>query len=199
MKFQLYTDGGYSMSADLGAFAFVILRNGKLLRKHAEKIEHETNNRAEIKAILYGVQALPNNSDVEVFSDSRYALGVLSGRNRAKKNPDLVDRYKKMVATKRMSVSYNWVRGHNGDKWNELCDQLCNEAAGIDLNENPFGPVHERKGLSLEDMDYNYLVELYKSVRAELGRRNNEIETPIKEDIDYEHGRINEDEGQSLP
>ena len=98
-----------------------------------------------------------------------------------------------------MKVSYNWVRGHNGDKWNELCDQLCTEAAGIDLNENPFGPVHERKGLSLEDMDYNDLVELYKSVRAELVRRNNEIETLIKEDIDYEHGRINEDEGQSLP
>ena len=44
-------------------------------------------------------------------------------------------------------------------------------------------------------MDYNDLVELYKSVRAELVRRNNEIETLIKEDIDYEHRRINESEG----
>lgn len=193
MKFQLYTDGGYSMSADFGAFAYVILQDGVLLHKYAEKIEHETNNRAEIKAILYGVKALPNNSEVEVFSDSQYALGVLSGRYRAKKNPDLVNKYKKMVATKHMSVSYNWVRGHNGDKWNELCDQLCNEAAGIDLNGNPFGSA--RSGKSLEDMDYNDLVELYKSVRAELVRRNNEIETLIKEDIDYEHRRINESEG----
>lgn len=195
MKFQLYTDGGYSMSADFGAFAFVILQDGELLHKHAEKIEHETNNRAEIKAILYGVQALPNNSEVEVFSDSQYALGVLSGRYRAKKNPDLVNKYKKMVATKHMSVSYNWVRGHNGDKWNELCDQLCNEAAGIDLNGGPFGSVRERKSQRLEDMDYNDLVELYKSVREELLRRNNEIETLIKEDIDYEQRRINESEG----
>lgn len=192
MKFQLYTDGGYSMSADFGAFAYVILQDGELLHKHAEKIEHETNNRAEIKAILYGVQALPDNSEVEVFSDSQYALGVLSGRYRAKKNPDLVNKYKKMVATKHMKVSYNWVRGHNGDKWNELCDQLCNEAAGIDLN-SPFG--RERKSQRLEDMDYNDLVELYKSVREELKRRNNEIETLIKEDIDYEQRRINESEG----
>jgi len=181
------------MSADFGAFAYVILQDGELLHRHAEKIEHETNNRAEIKAILYGVQALPNNSEVEVFSDSQYALGVLSGRYRAKKNPDLVNKYKKMVATKRMSVSYNWVRGHNGDKWNELCDQLCNEAAGIDLNGNPFGSA--RRGQSLEDMDYNDLVELYKNVRAELVRRNNEIETLIKEDIDYEHRRNDESEG----
>lgn len=183
------------MSADFGAFAYVILQDGELLHKHAEKIEHETNNRAEIKAIMYGVQALPDNSKVEVFSDSQYALGVLSGRYKAKKNPDLVNRYKKMVATKRMSVSYNWVRGHNGDKWNELCDQLCNEAAGIDLNENPLGPAHERRSRRLEDMDYNELLELYKDVRAELTRRNNEIETPIEEDIDYEHRRINESEG----
>jgi len=52
MKFQLYTDGGYSMSADFGAFAYVILQDGELLHRYAEKIEHETNNRAEIKAIL---------------------------------------------------------------------------------------------------------------------------------------------------
>lgn len=194
MKFQLYTDGGYSMSADFGAFAYVILQDGELLHKHAEKIEHETNNRAEIKAIMYGVQALPNNSKVEVFSDSQYALGVLSGRYKAKKNPDLVNRYKKMVAAKSISVSYNWVRGHNGNKWNELCDQLCNEAAGIDLNRNPFGSAHERQSQKLEDMGYNELMELYKSVRAELIRRNNGIE-----DIDHEHRRINESEGQSLP
>lgn len=193
MKFQLYTDGGYSMSADFGAFAYVILQDGELLHKHAEKIEHETNNRAEIKAILYGVKALPNNSEVEVFSDSQYALGVLSGRYRAKKNPDLVGEYKRMVVGKGIKASYTWVRGHNGDKWNELCDQLCNEAAGADLNVRTFSK--EKPSQRLEDMDYNDLMELYKSVRAELIRRNNEIETLIKEDVDYEQRRINESEG----
>ena len=193
MKFQLYTDGGYSMSADFGAFAYVILQDGELLHRHAEKIEHETNNRAEIKAILYGVQALPNNSEVEVFSDSQYALGVLSGKYRAKKNPDLIEKYKRMVVGKNIKASYTWVRGHNGDKWNELCDQLCNEAAGADLNVRDFSK--KKPSQSLEDMDYNDLVELYKSVRAELVRRNNEIETLIKEDIDYEQRRINESEG----
>jgi len=196
MKFQLYADGGYSMSADFGAFAYVVLQDGELLHKHAEKIEHETNNRAEIKAIMYGVQSLPDNSEVEVFSDSQYALGVLSGRYKAKKNPDLVNKYKKMVATKHMDVSYNWVRGHNGDEWNELCDQLCNEAAGIDLNEKPSRPKGNPS--SLADMEYNELIDLYKAVRTELERRNTEIECLIKEDTKYEHRRINETEGQGL-
>lgn len=183
MDFQLYTDGGYSMSANFGAFAYVVLQDGELLHKHAEKIEHETNNRAEIKAILYGVQSLPDNSEVEVFSDSQYALGVLSGRYKAKKNPDLVNKYKKMVATKHMVVSYNWVRGHNGDKWNELCDQLCNEAAGIDLNEKTSRPKGNPS--SLADMKYKELIDLYKAVRAELKRRNTEIGSLIKEDTKY--------------
>lgn len=193
MKFQLYTDGGYSMSGDFGAFAYVILQDGVLLHKYAEKIEHETNNRAEIKAILYGVKALPNNSEVEVFSDSQYALGVLSGKYKAKKNPDLVEEYKRMVVGKNIKASYTWVRGHNGNAWNEVCDQLCNEAAGADLNVRDFSK--EKTSRRLEDMDYNELIELYKSVRAELERRNNEIETLIKEDTDYEHRRINESEG----
>lgn len=183
------------MSADFGAYAYVILQDGELKHKFSKKIEHETNNRAEIKAILYGVQSLPDDSEVEVFSDSQYALGVLSGRYKAKKNPDLVSEYRKMVATKHMSVSYNWVRGHNGDKWNELCDQLCNEAAGIDLNENPLGSKRKRHERRLEDMGYNELMKLYKSVRAELIRRNNKIEKTIKEDINYDHGRINDSEG----
>lgn len=193
MKFQLYTDGGYSMSGDFGAFAYVILQDGVLLHKYAEKIEHETNNRAEIKAILYGVKALPNNSEVEVFSDSQYALGVLSGKYKAKKNPDLVEEYKRMVVGKNIKASYTWVRGHNGNAWNEVCDQLCNEAAGADLNVRTFSK--EKPSQRLEDMDYNELIELYKSVRAELIRRNNEIETLIKEDTDYEQRRINESEG----
>lgn len=193
MKFQLYTDGGYSMSADFGAFAYVILQDGVLLHKYAEKIEHETNNRAEIKAILYGVKALPNNSEVEVFSDSQYALGVLSGKYKAKKNPDLVEKYKMMVVGKNIKASYTWVRGHNGNAWNEVCDQLCNEAAGADLNVRTFSKEKPRQ--NLEDMDYNDLIELYKSVRAELIRRNNEIETLIKEDTNYEQRRINESEG----
>lgn len=193
MKFQLYTDGGYSMSGDFGAFAYVILQDGVLLHKYAEKIEHETNNRAEIKAILHGVKALPNNSEVEVFSDSQYALGVLSGKYKAKKNPDLVEEYKRMVVSKGIKASYTWVRGHNGNAWNEMCDQLCNEAAGADLNVRTFSK--ERPSQRLEDMGYNELIDLYKSVRAELERRNNEIETLIKEDIDYEHRRNDESEG----
>ena len=166
--YELYTDGGYSIPADLGAFAYVILQDGKEIKRYAQKIAHETNNRAEIKAIMEGVRVLPDKSHITVYSDSRYAIGVLSGRYNAKANTDLVYEYKKMVRTRGFKVEYRWVRGHNGNKWNELCDTLCNEAAGIDLNS------HRKKDRDLSAMTYNELMELYKAVREELYKRTNE-------------------------
>lgn len=162
------------MQADLGAFAYVILYEGELLQKFSQKIEHETNNRAEIKAILYGVQALPDNSEVEVISDSQYALGVLSGAYQAKKNPDLVNLYKKMVRKKNMKVEYKWVRGHSGNEWNELCDQLCNEAAGTDLNFRVMPTKGKVKNhFDLGTLSVKDLYELLDKVQTEIIRRRN--------------------------
>lgn len=44
------------MQADLGAFAYVILQDGKEIKRFAQKIVHETNNRAEIMAIMESVR-----------------------------------------------------------------------------------------------------------------------------------------------
>lgn len=177
--FEIYTDGGYSMQADLGAFAYVILQNGEEIKRFSQKIEHETNNRAEIKAIMGSVLSLPKGSSAIAYSDSQYALGVLSGKYKAKKNTDLVEFYRLSVRKLKLKVKYEWVRGHNGNKWNEVCDQLCNEAAGLDLNKNI--PKKEKGPKDLRDMGYNELVELFKAVKEELVRRHNEIGILIKE------------------
>lgn len=57
------------------------------------------------------------------------------------------------------------------------------QSAGADLNVRTFSK--ERPSQRLEDMSYNELIDLYKRVRAEFERRNNEIETLIKEDMNY--------------
>lgn len=163
--YELYTDGGYSMNDDLGAFAYVILQDGKEIKRYAQKIAHETNNRAEIKAIMEGVRSLPDKSHITVYSDSQYAIGVLSGGYKAKANTDLVYEYKKMVRTRGLKIEYRWVRGHNGNKWNELCDTLCNDAAGIDLNS------HRKKDRDLSAMTYKELLSLYNEVREEIYKR----------------------------
>ena len=137
MKYIIYTDGAYSQMNDEGAYAFVILTElNNEVKRFAEKITHETNNRAELKAIINAILQLPQDAtDAVVYSDSQYALNTLSGKWKRKLNKDLFDVWDDIIKERGLTIEYNWVRGHNGNEYNELCDKLCNEAIGYDANE----------------------------------------------------------------
>lgn len=93
MKYIIYTDGAYSQMNDEGAYAFVILTElNNEVKRFAKKITHETNNRAELKAIINAIIQLPQDAtNVIVNSDSQYALNTLSGKWKRKLNKDLFD------------------------------------------------------------------------------------------------------------
>lgn len=134
-KYQLYTDGAYSMSHGEGAFAYVILDSeGKEVKRNAWKITNESNNRAELKAIIAGMYHLPDDAtSVTVISDSQYALNTLSGTWNGEKNADLKDVFRhSILAARDLSIEWKWVKGHSGDKYNEICDQMCVEVLGYD-------------------------------------------------------------------
>lgn len=137
IDYIIHTDGGYSQKYNVGAFAFVICdEKDNELKRGAWKIENETNNRAELKAIIAALHNLPNDAkSVIVISDSQYALNTCSGNWKRKLNKDLFAIHDEIVKKRGLKVSYEWVKGHDGDYYNELCDKLCNEVAGFDLNE----------------------------------------------------------------
>ena len=137
MKYKIYTDGAYSRMHDEGAFAYVILNEHDCeIERRAYKITKETNNRAELKAIIAGIHRLPSDaSEVCVNSDSQYALKTLSGEWGHTNNDDLFLAWEKVLgARKDLAIKYKWVKGHDGNVFNELCDQLCNEVLGYDAN-----------------------------------------------------------------
>lgn len=137
MEYTIYTDGGYSQIHDVGAFAYVMLdEKQNIVKKGAWKIEKETNNRAELKAIITGVYHLPQDCTfVTIKSDSQYALFTLSGKWGRKSNTDLFDVWDKVKKDRNILIDYQWVRGHSGDMYNEMCDTMCNDAVGFDLNK----------------------------------------------------------------
>lgn len=136
MKYIVYTDGAYSQMNDEGAYAFVILTElNNEVKRFAEKITHETNNRAELKAIINAILQLPQDAKkVVVYSDSQYALNTLSGKWKRKLNKDLFLIWDDVTKERGLDIEYNWVKGHNGNEYNELCDKLCNDAIGYDAN-----------------------------------------------------------------
>lgn len=131
----IYTDGAYSQMHDEGAFAYVML-DGAMneIRRFSSKISHETNNRAELKAIIAAIYHLPLNAKkVKVVSDSQYALKTLSGEWSRKINLELFDVFENILHQRDgLIIEWEWVRGHNGNKYNEICDQLCNDMLGYD-------------------------------------------------------------------
>jgi len=77
---------------------------------------------------------------VTILSDSRYlvdgfqkwlpgweARGWRNSSGKTPENRDLWERLK--VAAEGLPVTWRWVQGHNGNRWNELADELAGEGA----------------------------------------------------------------------
>jgi ribonuclease HI len=99
-----------------------------------------TNNRMELRAVLEGLEGLPDGEAVEVVSDSRYVVDALSKwihgwRRKGWKtaagapvlNRDLIEALD--ARGRALAVTYRWVRGHDGHPVNEIVDALAQAAA----------------------------------------------------------------------
>lgn len=134
----LYTDGGCwpNDGTGTGGWAYVLDITGQRF-EGSGAAQPTTNNRMELSAILFGLQAIKEPARVEVVSDSQYALNTLTTwmhkwkpqKWAVAKNVDLISAL--MVEWKRhLSIKGTWVRGHTGHPENERCDELASKAAG---------------------------------------------------------------------
>ncbi len=135
---EMYTDGACSGNPGPGGYACIILYKGrtKILRGGEEET---TNNRMEMSAVISGLQALNERCSVLIHSDSKYIIdsiekGWLEGwiRNnwvKSDKKPVLnVDLWQKLSELmEKHEVTFEWVKGHAGDKYNEMCDSIAVE------------------------------------------------------------------------
>lgn len=135
MKMTLYSDGGVQNNPGNGSWAFVCVDP---YHECSGAVADTTNNRMEIMGVLKAIEyALEYKAEeITVYSDSQYVVKGLTqwslawGRNNwmkkdgwewvAVKNADL---WKELVKH-RDKVKLIWVRGHNGNEFNEVADQL---------------------------------------------------------------------------
>ena len=134
----VHTDGGCRGNPGKGAWAAILQCNGKE-RELVGTEAHTTNNRMELTASIEALSALKRRCRVKVLTDSEYLKRGITEwlpnwiakgwRTSAKKpvlNRDLWERLDAL--TKQHDVTWAWVRGHDGDEFNERCDQLVNGA-----------------------------------------------------------------------
>jgi len=136
-----FTDGACAPSnpGPAGWGAVVITPDGQNETDHYGFIGHGTNQIAELTAAIEGLSLVPAGDSVELVSDSQYVLKGLTewragwerkGFRNSKGEPVAnLGLWKRLFAlADERSVKTRWVRGHNGDKYNERADALANTA-----------------------------------------------------------------------
>jgi len=131
----VYTDGACSGNPGPGGWAWVVPDGSYASGAEAAT----TNQRMELKAALDAIETL--EGPLDIISDSTYVVNCFRDRwwegwlkrdwtNSQKKpvaNRDLWEPLVNLYRTRQMT--FTWVKGHSGDKWNDIADQLAVAAA----------------------------------------------------------------------
>ena len=123
----IYTDGASSGNPGPSGIG-IVLRFGKHEKEISKYIGIATNNIAELEAIRTGLLAIINTDlPVRVFTDSRYAYGILTLGWEARKNQDIIKSIKNTLL-KFNDLKFIKVKGHAGHEGNERADFLATSA-----------------------------------------------------------------------
>ncbi len=180
---SIYTDGGAEPNPGKGGFGIITTYKGHI-KEFCQGYILTTNNRMELMGVIFGLEQLKKSSIINIYSDSKYVVdGISKGwaerwksknwfRSRTEKtvNYDLWERLLELIS-KQQSVTFNWVKGHDGHNENERCDQLAN----IALNSKEL----------LEDVGYKKTNETISNLESssEANNSHNKSKILIEGDI----------------
>lgn len=135
-KVTIYTDGACRGNPGRGGWGAVLLY-GKAIKEMSGGSAETTNNRMELVAVIEALRVLKEPCEVELHSDSKYVVDAVTkgwvdawrarGWKKADNKPALnVDLWEELLALLAVhKVTFLWVKGHDGDEYNERCDRLA--------------------------------------------------------------------------
>ena len=143
---RVYTDGACTPNPGKGGWAFVIVIGDEAYADYGHE-EHTTNNIMEMKAIMYAMDMINEDEPVVIYSDSKYCVdGVNSWIHKWRKKGwkksggaiKNLDIWKSIFSLQKEKpyISVKWVRGHNGNKGNEIADEYASYAATEQVSGN---------------------------------------------------------------
>ena len=82
MKISIYSDGGSRGNPGPAAYAFIIVKNNKIIMSCSERIGIATNNIAEYKGLINGLKKAGElmAKTVNCYSDSQLVVNQLNGK-----------------------------------------------------------------------------------------------------------------------
>ena len=134
----IYTDGACSGNPGKGGWGAILIYS-KEKKYMSGSRQLTTNNQMELIATIEALKAILKPSNIALYTDSQYVKnGITSWIFNWKKN-GWKTANKKPVANKDLwielekyvdfhSVNWFWVKGHSGDHYNEIADELAVKA-----------------------------------------------------------------------
>ena len=153
LQIKMYCDGGCrgnGKAFNCGGYG-VVLIYGDYIKKMCGYKADTTNNKMELLSVIAGLRALKkHNIDLHIYVDSNYVYSGITiwskkwkqgNWNYAKKNGILnlnywmeIDRLLALISNSGGCYTLHKVKGHSGDRYNELADKLANHAMNHSLN-----------------------------------------------------------------
>jgi len=149
-SFKIYTDGGCSGNPGPGGWAYVMVQQTfqgeQVTAKDKGSEKDTTNNRMELTAVIMALRALKTMTDVPrqaaVYTDSQYVQKGITEwirnwkrnawRTADKKSVKNQDLWMELDAlANEFPLKWEWVKGHAGNKYNEMCDAMTQEAIAL--------------------------------------------------------------------
>ncbi|KAK8025658.1 hypothetical protein PG990_003481 [Apiospora arundinis] len=140
---HIYTDGSSLSNGRADAVAGVgVFFGAGDPRNISERLEGElqTNQRAELTAILRALEQVSDDQDIRIFSDSNYSINCVTKwyinwekngwktQGKVVKNKDLVELIRAKIRDRDAlgtNTLFQWIKGHANDAGNVAADQLA--------------------------------------------------------------------------
>lgn len=130
-KVVIYADGSClkngTAEARAGAGIVLMTDDRRRIKLKACFLGAATNQQAEILACAVALESLKRPARVRIFSDSKYVVETMLGKNRIRANREFWNRL--ITACLGHHVEWNWTRGHSGEAFQETADRLARAAA----------------------------------------------------------------------
>ena len=138
-KVVIYTDGACSGNPGPGGWGTVLMYKDSK-KEISGGARETTNNIMELTAVVEGLKMLKYPCEVELYSDSAYIVNAFNQGwifNWKKKNWKTADgkevKNKEIwqelyELTKTHKVTFNKVKGHSDNEYNNRCDELARNA-----------------------------------------------------------------------
>ncbi len=138
-KVEIYTDGACTGNPGKGGYGAVLIYNNNE-KRISKGFRKTTNNRMELMAAIDALKLLKEDCEVMLYSDSKYLTDAINqnwlsswqknGWKKSDKKPVLNrDLWEELLLLmEKHTINFIWVKGHNGNPYNEICDTMAVEA-----------------------------------------------------------------------